>query len=1102
MEGYAGCLFLVTVTTWSMASCEKPVNASHEGFYSEIVNVVPRGVPLCDLYPHDEDIHRRVERISMQGNIKLLVYDITLPEYEDNPLLENATRHFKADQWHRVFSHQGRTLFHLGFNYEVLSLKLLTFGVKHLDVKLYDAPKGCFGRLDTKSRVDKVQEILMEDFSASRSHSGWIPDEDYLCYEVINRDGDSHVEISQVCCTWSEDDQVCETEEVGWIMALRYLVAAVKIAVLFFGPLLVQKCFFGSSGAKAGYEIPLHENLTKTMLLKKIRIDEDSVHSRQSKTKKIKEFCNFRQTVKSVPSDEVVAVNFKKLHVLVDHRELMSESEVPVGVGRFLYDTVFCCGMLRHQPFASCCAESIFGSWSKKFLWFKLLDGFDCNRSCKKFCSWAHLFQILGAILLMTLIVLPYVIRSIIFYAFEDEEMAKRKDAVDLLDLTPRYGADLFQWLSPSHGLFIAAYIAFIGGSLILLAFFKADPSKVEQIVTSAMTDLGKVSCIETLRMLSAHILLPFEKFGLLCGFLVGALYWPFALSLGVLTFLAYCIPTFYLTGRFFITSRLPCLRECPLPTLAPNSDREVELISKEVTSFEACLLLNNISPNPTLVTEKRKSQFACHFGQVCGGIKALIIGLILVINMYILLLMYAEVCGFLTEVLFFTLLGATLNASSAAKFVIIAAWIIAYCLVCFNSVHASYKKLSKKLFSFLKERLSDDIDSMMTFSVDDNLHSAFKYFTTSQIMEFHEKTKPDSGDGKNISDVADDVIADKSGRLFWNIKSLVLFIDSRDVARIPKKLFTEICQLDLPGCLGSLHSVIYKASKQFLFMMLFMTFVILAAVSMGEIQEISDTNQVLLILMIGCVPLVVKFIHAFHHPEQDLNTFSFHGKIHQVIFNFAQQWPVFDLEFETSYSCQTLSLRPDAAAAGNTSDERLAGVRSRGPTAQGMFNPPDIVDPTHVDLLITIRDEEETNLRSEADSHGSLHIGDEASNAAAEASTNFPGVMVPSTSGVINNPTNAFFHKAQRRAQQGQSDPKIKTSPNPTAEGATAGPSTESVQSPSNKRVDLVVDLAKSGVQVRGADSQNGESANGIPMWPISSPYKKMSDQDGEAPV
>ena len=60
-----------------------------------------------------------------------------------------------------------------------------------------------------------------------------------------------------------------------------------------------------------------------------------------------------------------------------------------------------------------------------------------------------------------------------------------------------------------------------------------------------------------------------------------------------------------------------------------------------------------------------------------------------------------------------------------------------------------------------------------------------------------------------------------------------------------------------------------------------------------------STTNQLLVTLAGGFLPFVVRFVLKPNKPEINLNTYSFEGKITEVIRSFHQTWPVYDLSFD-----------------------------------------------------------------------------------------------------------------------------------------------------------------------------------------------------------
>ena len=100
----------------------------------------------CLLTPVN-DHYDQVSRLNKDGSQKLKL-KLSMIEYireeRDDPLAEGMTRLLKPYEWQRVFSKHGRTLLSLAFNYDVLSLQMLTFGTETLQVDVLDTPQWCF----------------------------------------------------------------------------------------------------------------------------------------------------------------------------------------------------------------------------------------------------------------------------------------------------------------------------------------------------------------------------------------------------------------------------------------------------------------------------------------------------------------------------------------------------------------------------------------------------------------------------------------------------------------------------------------------------------------------------------------------------------------------------------------------------------------------------------------------------------------------------------------------------------------------------------------------------------------------------------------------
>ena len=88
----------------------------------------------CQLLAN-EKVHEQV-LAALDRETKLIVYDIDIDGYDKNPLLQGMTTNYKANIWYRSSSKHGLALLNLAFNYHVLSMSMLTFGVEEMSVTL------------------------------------------------------------------------------------------------------------------------------------------------------------------------------------------------------------------------------------------------------------------------------------------------------------------------------------------------------------------------------------------------------------------------------------------------------------------------------------------------------------------------------------------------------------------------------------------------------------------------------------------------------------------------------------------------------------------------------------------------------------------------------------------------------------------------------------------------------------------------------------------------------------------------------------------------------------------------------------------------------
>ena len=151
----------------------------------------------------------------MTEGAKLIKFNILFPEYSrgeierstghavpPNPLDFNLNRTFKANVWQRTYTKHGRTLLALAFNYDILSLKMLQFGVEEMNVNVVDAPVGCFQFLSEAERIQIAMDLVLADFNFEEDFEPYLglTDDDSACYKVIREDSDGYGEFKHRCC--------------------------------------------------------------------------------------------------------------------------------------------------------------------------------------------------------------------------------------------------------------------------------------------------------------------------------------------------------------------------------------------------------------------------------------------------------------------------------------------------------------------------------------------------------------------------------------------------------------------------------------------------------------------------------------------------------------------------------------------------------------------------------------------------------------------------------------------------------------------------------------------------------------------------------------
>ena len=83
----------------------------------------------CQLITTDHRASTKLQDLLMT-NTALVEYTMTVLNYTDNPLSNNSYLGYKSHVWSRIVSPQGQTILNLAFNYDIMSLMTLSFGIQ------------------------------------------------------------------------------------------------------------------------------------------------------------------------------------------------------------------------------------------------------------------------------------------------------------------------------------------------------------------------------------------------------------------------------------------------------------------------------------------------------------------------------------------------------------------------------------------------------------------------------------------------------------------------------------------------------------------------------------------------------------------------------------------------------------------------------------------------------------------------------------------------------------------------------------------------------------------------------------------------------------
>ncbi len=446
----------------------------------------------------------------LQFKVKLIEYDLHFENYSENPLKtgEASKWRYKQDIWTRVSTVHGQSLLTLAFNYGVLSLTTLRFGIMKIPVSLQDEPLGCFGKLPNDSQLDEVVRLLLRDFSPGTRLT--MDMEERVCYQVIEPIThplqntfllrNEYVTFTYKCCTVNPDRQSykCQTiKKIIWLKVLDMVLMGIKCFAFLFGPVLVCSKIQSLAMDNMTYVVKMQKPIKKTICA--VRKPSKRVLARHViDLRNQTGFHKVKDQLPDVPENTVVPINISPFEIKVDYSRLLGENTVPVGLKRSFMKAFFQCYIKDIGPFKTCCQSNMFRLWRTRLR-----------------VKWIQFFKIIGLLLTIAAIPIPYYFRVLMFYKFEHPELLERELAAESVGLHDIHDYNILHYLSPGHPLYLAIYTNYLA-TILLMGYFilTGDGHLFKRIIVFSFSDLYHLSWLKALDKAIAIFIWPFEQVG------------------------------------------------------------------------------------------------------------------------------------------------------------------------------------------------------------------------------------------------------------------------------------------------------------------------------------------------------------------------------------------------------------------------------------------------------------------------------------------------------------------------------------------------------------------------------------------------------------
>ncbi|XP_071083707.1 uncharacterized protein [Haliotis cracherodii] len=796
----------------------------------------------CDFFLADSNIQDELIEVFENG-VKVIKFNVKFKDYHDDVLTAKGGDLFRPNLWVRSPSSEGLRLLMLDDNFEMLSLSLLGIGVVEMDVKLDEKPYGCMNGLTSEQRVNRTRQILLKDFQlpGSSEKSGSLKTE-YICNMRIVP-VDNRANFAYHCCHMDPDGfEICEDIHYDlWVNVLLTCILVLKILVVLYSPSFIPEPLYRRRFIATDYTYFIPRSNERITIVKSTgeNYPNDIPRIRLQKLKRLEKLKN---SLDQMQVDRIYELD--RIHFSVESRKLLAENYVPVSIMKMIYDNIFRCKIRSLASLKPCCDAgicNIIASGTNVLTWFRCLKYF-------------------AKMILLCLLVIPWVIRLVVYYTYEAVMIEEKHKAAERLKTGLQFHGSLTHYFTPVHGMFVVMYIIASIDYLTYGFLRKTMKNRFKFVLRKCLQDMREQSSSNIYGMAVALALVPFERFGIF-GFLLVPLYWIILLPVMAPILAVYTFPALNLSIRLFV---FVC------PDVVVNCAKKVFDFMKMKLDLKDSVMF------------QRKEYFP-------KKIVCIHIGIILMClsSFWSLTFLLMECISFFVEVAAYTLIGIIVNSDAALQYITVIFLIGMYAKTSFGGVHSKYLEYHKIIRGQLLSRKQDEMKRTARQDSDIQGNTVFR------IQNVHNAAENTSGIKAEVKD----------GRINWKTKGLLVFLNSLDQPFTPQKFFFETVNMNYFGCPGKLWQNTLYAFYDFMKIMVFLFFVLVVVLAFGT--QFSTTNQMLATLAGGFVPFVFQnfFMKGSGSFTIDTESVQFVAEFNHTIERYTQKWHIADKSLFASAS-------------------------------------------------------------------------------------------------------------------------------------------------------------------------------------------------------